>query len=601
MTANDSTSPTIIAFMSGKGGVGKTMLAVAAARELSLAQGTLILDFDFFNRGLSGLMSRGVAKFRTSPPALFRDQCALHWEAREVASNLYTVAFPDTGNLKLTELADHDVNHLASQLTGWINELCAKLNCKTVVLDCHGGPDALSFASAIIAHKTLLISEPDRITMYGTLHFLRRLAYLSIDSTNVHLVFNKVVESFTSRFLFKTYNEHLRTYFNDKPLLAAFPLELYLTKRFEHDAFVTDDFPGSMLARKVQVMLADLLGRSDAGVVSERARRIPRLVAYWWKHSFGRTPKILELDFVMTLSAVTLVVFVITLFLDKFTAYSFDALREQLMIPLSIGVVSWALFVTLLIWSRKITQQLTPLSRRRQWISYACLAGTLTFLWLSPVVTIASFLLANPSIPSELYPVRFVWYAILIVVFFVWSAHVFHALRDLRYSRRRIEPTMGVVIGAFVLISWGALVDGIPFSERIEEMFEIERPFSFERLDSNDLPDRSQIVALELDTWDADELDVRELGWFEFSVDSHGWYVVRVNSEDGDPTVALFGPNDVKFLRGDDDGGSETNSKIHLVLEEGTYYLAIRGYRGSALNYLIMVRKENSGEFSDRS
>ena len=47
--------PLILAVASGKGGVGKTMLTVACAYELSLGGPTLVIDLDFFNRGLSGL------------------------------------------------------------------------------------------------------------------------------------------------------------------------------------------------------------------------------------------------------------------------------------------------------------------------------------------------------------------------------------------------------------------------------------------------------------------------------------------------------------------------------------------------------------------
>ena len=47
--------PLILAVASGKGGVGKTMLTVACAYEFSLGGATLVIDLDFFNRGLSGL------------------------------------------------------------------------------------------------------------------------------------------------------------------------------------------------------------------------------------------------------------------------------------------------------------------------------------------------------------------------------------------------------------------------------------------------------------------------------------------------------------------------------------------------------------------
>ena len=64
--------PLIISFVSGKGGVGKTMLAVAFARELSLGSRTLLIDLDFFNRGLTGLMRSGRPVGKVAKPAFLK-------------------------------------------------------------------------------------------------------------------------------------------------------------------------------------------------------------------------------------------------------------------------------------------------------------------------------------------------------------------------------------------------------------------------------------------------------------------------------------------------------------------------------------------------
>lgn len=61
----------LISIVSGKGGVGKTMLAVAVARELSTNVRTLIVDLDFFNRGLTGLMRHGRVLRQINPPRVF--------------------------------------------------------------------------------------------------------------------------------------------------------------------------------------------------------------------------------------------------------------------------------------------------------------------------------------------------------------------------------------------------------------------------------------------------------------------------------------------------------------------------------------------------
>lgn len=297
MTAHRANPPIVLSFVSGKGGVGKTMLAVAAANELSHARATLILDLDFFNRGLSGMFIQGENLHKVKPPPFVESAHEDGWNAKQIADNLYTVAFPDITAFETTSVNSESLKKLANSLQSWIRYLCDRLNCDTVVLDCHGGPDALSFAAVSVADETLLISEPDRVTMYGTLHFLRTLRGLGVRHARVNLVFNKIVESVGPNFLWRLYKTYLTGYFEDKSLLAAFPLELYLTKSFENNPLVTEDYPQSMLARKTQVMLVDLLGDKGDGRVPDRAKSVPNWLAHYTRRFFGRPPKLLTVNF----------------------------------------------------------------------------------------------------------------------------------------------------------------------------------------------------------------------------------------------------------------------------------------------------------------
>lgn len=308
-TRNDS-RPTVISFVSGKGGVGKTMLAVAAANELSHAQSTLVLDLDFFNRGLSGMFIQGQNVQRVKPPSFVEDTDSDRWWAQQITDNLYTVSFPDVTGFDTIDLEPQSLEKLADSLNLWIGYLCEVLHCKAVVLDCHGGPDALSFAAVRVADKTLLVSEPDRVTMYGTLHFLRTLRSLGVRDEHVHLVFNKIVDSVSPNFLWRLYKTFLKDYFDEKSLLAAFPLELYLTKSFENNPLVTEDYPQSMLTRKTQVMLVDLLGDRRSAIVPSRAKNVPGWLASYTRHFFGRPPKLLTVNFLAVMGFVLLLVLV---------------------------------------------------------------------------------------------------------------------------------------------------------------------------------------------------------------------------------------------------------------------------------------------------
>jgi len=90
--------PSIISVVSGKGGVGKTMLSVAIANELAAGRRTLLLDLDFFNRGLTGLFASSKLRTqcrRVEGPKFLRDEYDLEWSLAEVKKNLLVVFYDD--------------------------------------------------------------------------------------------------------------------------------------------------------------------------------------------------------------------------------------------------------------------------------------------------------------------------------------------------------------------------------------------------------------------------------------------------------------------------------------------------------------------------
>ena len=98
VTKMAESKPLIIAVLSGRGGVGKTMLAVAVAKELSLQERTLIVDLDFFNRGLSGLMKKGTLAGYVDKPSFFDwndSREKTRWQLLEVAESILHVSYPE--------------------------------------------------------------------------------------------------------------------------------------------------------------------------------------------------------------------------------------------------------------------------------------------------------------------------------------------------------------------------------------------------------------------------------------------------------------------------------------------------------------------------
>jgi cellulose biosynthesis protein BcsQ len=295
----------IIAFVSGKGGVGKTMLAVSAAREAARYRRTLLIDLDFFNRGLTGLIRGGTPSKTIAPPAFFsatespldndNSSVALQWRLTELCPGLVSLLYPDITPTALRHLDSIENNELVARLREFILLAAKEAQCDLVILDCHGGPDCTSFAACSIANHALLVSEPDRITFYGTLNFVRQLRRASgAASNNLHLIFNKVIPEFSGVFLRRLYDAEIREEFRGRPLLAIFPLELYLMKAFEETTFLTDAFPNSWLARKTNLMLFDLTENNRKNS-PPLCRYLPGIIRWWQRRVAGNDLPLLKL------------------------------------------------------------------------------------------------------------------------------------------------------------------------------------------------------------------------------------------------------------------------------------------------------------------
>ena len=305
--------PLVIAVVSGKGGVGKTMLAVAIATEMARGCKTLLIDLDFFNRGLTGLFSSMAAKSprrRLDPPEhLVRTVDGSDWMAANVAPNLFVLSYGDVDKASSSALEATDAGQIAHHLGAYVAYACEATGCDVAVLDCIGGPDMTSFAACLVARHAILVSEPDKITLYGTLNFLRTLTGLIPDRRpDIRLVFNKVIPAFSARFLYRFYRGLLAKEFAGHELLAIYPMEAHLTKAFEKTPFLTTVYPTSQLAEKTRLLLYDLLFQEAPDMLSPALRAQGRLQRWFHRSYMGRWPQVLDLDFIFRMIALVAIV-----------------------------------------------------------------------------------------------------------------------------------------------------------------------------------------------------------------------------------------------------------------------------------------------------
>jgi MinD-like ATPase involved in chromosome partitioning or flagellar assembly len=165
----------VLATVSGKGGVGKTIISANLARIISYNKKVLLVDLDFPNQGLTGLFAEYLQPSCYSARDMIFGSEAIELDRiLMVRPNLFFVpAFEpsdrDRFNLDLNPL---NKGELLANLDKKLNLILDNSGVDLIMLDCHGGLDIVSFASFALSDHTIVVSEPDKITFNGTLELL---------------------------------------------------------------------------------------------------------------------------------------------------------------------------------------------------------------------------------------------------------------------------------------------------------------------------------------------------------------------------------------------------------------------------------------------
>lgn len=264
----------ILTVTSGKGGVGKTTLALNIARQLNLhGFRVLVIDFDIHNKGTTGLLLDIVGE--NSPSVLGIVHKSLQFNLGEI-SGIAEVTHPlqigDAEGLLFLPaarpremvrwskfVADND--QIVAFFRELIGRVAASQKIDVVVIDCYGGIDSLTVAAVGVADDTIIINEPDVVTFSGTLSLYAYLAETYEKSSRkprIHFVINRISSRHSFSFLRSEYRKHLAELSPDDSILAYFPFDKLVVETFGDYPFFTELVPKGAFTKKIGVLVSTL-------------------------------------------------------------------------------------------------------------------------------------------------------------------------------------------------------------------------------------------------------------------------------------------------------------------------------------------------------
>lgn len=256
----------IISILSGKGGVGKTTIALNIARTISLAEQVVLIDLDIANRGCTGILSswqqlesadvynflngqsvdpNGMSKIRNGKSEK---------EFRFLPSKLEITT--DTNNIQL------NFEESISKLEELISIIEKSIGPSTIIIDCHGGLEPLVLAAYYLSTDACIVTEPDIATFSGTEVLVSSLKSIEVEKsepTKLHYIINKVPAGLNYSDLM-----HLYMRLTSKGLgvldstanqnLIFIPAEKYLLETFGEYPFQVDLARYSLFRRKIELL-----------------------------------------------------------------------------------------------------------------------------------------------------------------------------------------------------------------------------------------------------------------------------------------------------------------------------------------------------------
>jgi cellulose biosynthesis protein BcsQ len=355
----------IIAFTAGKGGCGKTTLAINFAYNIYRANKKILLvDFDLANKGSCGVFADVITnKNNTSSIALTdllntaNNYVAAKGQLLEIRKGYYFLPSSHPGaDTKSDGYEKNPLVEIMSLFEGRLKELIDLYQIDCVVLDCFCGIDILTTAAICMSSDAIFINEPDLITFTGTIslhrHILSQLDTLPADFNRpkIHLIINRLKPQFSVAELNIIYRENLLVEFKNGAE-CHFPYNETIFRNFGKYPFWEDLLPKSLFVKKMNLLTWKLfIGGPNAGLlrpdVARWSQRKAKRIYFQTKDFNAIDSETLVFQFtdLVTYSGLILVVWLLT----GYKTFSNPDL--QMIVAGTVVLLAVILICTRLIW-----------------------------------------------------------------------------------------------------------------------------------------------------------------------------------------------------------------------------------------------------------
>lgn len=261
---NEDNKPLVISIVSGKGGVGKTRIAMTLAKILSENLNVLLIDFDIHNQGLTHLLYSGDTINKTTYSIVDYLTGKLYLNAKELHKNLYFIPSSNQFSQEIIENLNNKYNskQFSDLLLKLIEDSKTLYSIDCVIIDNTGIPDDFSIGSSITADKVLLITQTDSVTWRGALNFHRIFLNNGGDPTKIKFIVNNIPEKYSYDLVNFEANK-IGDFFKNLNFELFIPFEYGIFESFDSNPFDDENIEMSQFYKKIKLLGVILLKEAN--------------------------------------------------------------------------------------------------------------------------------------------------------------------------------------------------------------------------------------------------------------------------------------------------------------------------------------------------